>query len=271
MAQYPLRDVVRLLGLSRSTILGLVRAGFVAPLRGPRRQYLFSFQDLVVLRAARSLAAANVPTRRIARSLRALRCSLPDSVPLSGLRFCAVGDRVVVSEGRGRWQADSGQYLLDFEVYVEQGQIAVRSLAGRSRVDQAEPWFERGAELEETGATAAAREAYERALEIDPDHVATRINLGRLLYGAGLLTRAEQVYRGAGAGLPRDPLLLFNLAILLEDLGRAEEAIAAYRHALRKDPRFADCHYNLSLAYQAAGNVLGAVRHMRVYRSLVAG
>ena len=36
-------------------------------------------------------------------------------MPLSGLSICAVADHVVVKEGSGHWQADSGQYLLEFE------------------------------------------------------------------------------------------------------------------------------------------------------------
>ena len=43
---YSLRDVTRLLGLSRSIVGGLIGAGYVSPSRGPRREYRFSFQDL---------------------------------------------------------------------------------------------------------------------------------------------------------------------------------------------------------------------------------
>src|SRR5207245_2873528 len=86
-----------------------------APARGPRSAWLFSFQDLIVLRTAQALADAKVPQRRITRSVRELRRHLPDAMPLSGLSICAVADRVVVREGSGRWQADSGQYLLEFE------------------------------------------------------------------------------------------------------------------------------------------------------------
>src|SRR5438132_7745530 len=110
MHQYGARDVERLLRLPRSTVRSLVNAGFVSPARGPRRSYLFSFQDLIVLRTAQGLAAANLPRGRITRSLKALRRQLPDTVPLSGLSICAVADRVVVKEGDSRWQADSGQY-----------------------------------------------------------------------------------------------------------------------------------------------------------------
>ena len=115
MHPYGVRDVEKLLRLPRSTIRSLIEAGFVSPARGPRNAWLFSFQDLIVLRTAEALAAANVPRRRIARSVRELRRHLPESMPLSGLAISAVGNRVVVREGTSRWQAESGQYLLAFE------------------------------------------------------------------------------------------------------------------------------------------------------------
>ena len=91
---YSLREVGRLLGLSRSVICGLIDAGFVSPSRGRRREYRFSFQDLVVLRAARALVEARLPTTRILRSLRRLRTQIPQQIPMSGLRVEAVGDAI---------------------------------------------------------------------------------------------------------------------------------------------------------------------------------
>jgi predicted Zn-dependent protease len=114
-----------------------------------------------------------------------------------------------------------------------------------------------------------ALEAYERALALDPEHLAARINLGRLLHEAGRLPDAERVYRDGIARAGNDAVLWFNLGVLLEDRGRGDEAIAAYESALRADPRFADCHYNLALAYESAGNARGAIRHMGEYRKLV--
>ena len=266
--RYPLREVERLLGMSRTVILGLVRSGFVQPARGARRAYLFSFQDLLTLRAARALAAANLPPRRIARSLRALRRQLPEAVPFSGLRIRAVGDRVVVQEGGRRWQADSGQYLLALDVSVRAGELEVLAREPAHGED-AEAWFNRGWELEPS-AEREAREAYEQALRIDPAHAGARTNLGRLLHEGGRLADAEAIYREGLQHSPGDALLLFNLGVLLEDGGRRVEAEAAYRAALRAQPAFADCHYNLSLLCEAAGNSLGAIRHLREYRRLVA-
>ena len=66
--RFGVREVEKLLRLPRRTIHGLVKAGFVSPARGPRQAYLFSFQDLIVLRTAQALATAKVPARRIAAS-----------------------------------------------------------------------------------------------------------------------------------------------------------------------------------------------------------
>ena len=114
MPSYSVRDVERVLRLSPDTTRNLIRAGFVKPARGARREFRFSFQDLIVLRTARALIDAKIPRQRIHRSLERLRRELPDSMPLSGLSISAVGDHVVVRDGESRRQVDSGQYLLGY-------------------------------------------------------------------------------------------------------------------------------------------------------------
>jgi tetratricopeptide (TPR) repeat protein len=266
MHPYGVRDVERLLHLPRSTIQSLVDAGFVSPVRGPRKSWLFSFQDLIVLRTAQALAAAKIPPRRITRSLKELKRHLPGAMPLSGLSIEALGDRVVVKDGSQRWRADSGQYVLDFEGDPAEGSLRViaRNDAGAS----AEEWFERGCDLER-GNAAAAREAYERALQADAAFVNAHLNLGRLVHEAGRLAEAERLYRRAIQVCGGDALLLYNLGVLLEDMGRKSAAVDAYERALRHDPRLADCHYNLALLCKALGRPKQALRHMAQYRKLV--
>lgn len=224
---YGVREVAKLLRMPRGTILGLVKAGFVTPARGPRNAWQFSFQDLIVLRTAQALAAAKVPSRRMMKALKALRRHLPDAMPLSGLSIGAVGERVVVKEGASRWQPESGQYLLAFEGDPAAGDLKVIA--------------------------RAPEDGYE-------------------LHQAGRLQEAEAAYRSelkACAGDP-DPLLLYNLGVLLEDLGRKTEALASYQAALRGDPAMADCHYNLALLCEQLSRPREAIRHMAQYRKLVA-
>src|ERR671914_16651 len=167
MRRYGVRDVEKLLRLPRSTVRALVEAGFVSPARGPRNAWLFSFQDLVVLRTAQALATAKVPRRRITRSVKELRRHLPDSMPLSGLSICAVADRVVVREGARRWQAESGQYLLAFEGDPANGSLSVFERKKVASQAGAHDWFDRALELEETDPHAAL-EAYAQAIAADP-------------------------------------------------------------------------------------------------------
>jgi tetratricopeptide (TPR) repeat protein len=260
------RDVERLLRLPRSTIRALIEAGFVSPARGPRKAWLFSFQDLIVLRTAQALAEARVPRRRITRSVKELRRRLPGSMPLSGLSICAVADRVVVREGGSRWQAESGQYLLEFDGDPADGSLnVIERPAARPR--GAAEWFEKGRTLERDDAEAALR-AYERAIAADPAFLDARINLGSLLHETGRLAKAERVYRDALRACGKDPLLLYNLGVLLADMGRKKEAGEAYRSALRGDPELADCHYNLALLCEELGRPKEAIRHMAEYRRL---
>ncbi|HET9107355.1 MAG TPA: tetratricopeptide repeat protein [Steroidobacteraceae bacterium] len=291
MHQYSMRDVERLLQLPRSTLTSLVRLGFVRPTRGPRRQYLFSFQDLIVLRAARALIQANIPRRRVRRSLGQLRERLPETVPLSGLAICAVGDQVVVREGTDHWQADDGQYLLGFDVTVRNG-ILRMSEHGKPRVSasateaaphstadaaapaaggvagDAEHWFSEGSRLESID-PAAALAAYSRAAAADPASAAAWINWGRLLHESGDARAAETVYRRALGHCGADPLLLFNLGVALEDLGEPQAALEAYHGAISEDPNLADCHYNLARLYESAGKRQHAIRHLGQYRRLM--
>ena len=267
MQEYGVRDVEKLLGVPRSTIRALIAAGFVAPARGARNAWRFSFQDLIVLRTAQALANAKVPHRRILKSLKEMRRHLPEEMPMSGLRIGAVADRVVVREGDTRWQAESGQYLLAFEGDPVSGSLTVIDRSQPTPSEEAD-WYARAVELERDDSNAAMR-AYENALAADPAHLDASINLGRLLHESGRFVAAEKVYRDAIAAGSEDAVLLFNLAVLLEDLKRPAEAAAAYETALRADASLADGHYNLSLLYQQLGKDREAIRHMAHYRRLV--
>ena len=280
MHHYGVRDVEKLLRLPRSTIRALIAAGFVSPARGPRSAWQFSFQDLIVLRTAQALAEANVPHRRITRSVKELRRHLPDTMPLSGLSISTVADKVVVREGSSRWQAESGQYVLEFDGDPASGSLSVIERPegasaeppppARLRVRDAQTWFEQAVKLEKDDAEAACA-AYEHAIAADPALLDARINLGRLLHESGRFARAEAVYREALVRCGSDAVLLYNLGVLLEDMKRPTEALKAYEAALALDPRFADCHYNMALLAQTLGRRKEAIQHMARYRTLSAG
>ena len=196
-----------------------------------------------------------------------LRRHLPDAMPLSGLSICAVADRVVVKEGARRWQAESGQYLLAFEGDPANGSLSVMAPKRAAPKASANDWFDRGIDLEETD-SAAALEAYAEALKVDPKLVDAHVNRGWLLHEAGRFGEAERAYRAAIAACGDEPLVLYNLGVLLADMERKKEAIEVYEAALRGNPGFADCHYNLALLCEELGMPREAIRHMAQYRKL---
>ena len=265
---YSLREVGKLLGLSRSIVCGLIDAGFVAPARGRRREYRFSFHDLVVLRAAQGLTEAKIPAARILRSLRRLRAQLPQQMPLAGLRIEAVGDSVVVSEGESQWQTDDGQYVFSFQIEAPDGQLAFLDPGPAQPAHADAQWFEHGLALEATDSEQACA-AYRQAIAADAANVGAYVNLGRLLHERGALRDAETVYRNGIAKCASDATLLFNLAVLLEDLRRLRDAAAAYRDALAADPDLADAHFNLARLCEAQGMRREAVRHLSAFRKLI--
>lgn len=264
-AIYTAKRVTDLLGLSRAVVAGLIEAGFVQPERGPRNEYMFSFQDLVLLRSARSLQEAGISPRRILASLKRLRSTLPEKVPLTGLRIRAVGDQVVASEREAAWQADDGQLLMDFELFEFDRGLTVFNHPATPEPKGAESWFSSGEELE-AGDAAAAERAYREALRIDPGHVHSHLNLGAMLCESSRCPEALALYDQALAQGLAHPLLHFNRAVALEDMGRLEAAIAAYRDALALDPTLADAHYNLARLLEKTADAQGALRHYSAYR-----
>jgi DNA-binding transcriptional MerR regulator len=276
---YSTRDVAALLGIPVAQVRSYVRSGFLVPGQGPRGEYRFTFQDLILMRTAKGLVEARVPTRRIVLALRNLRDQLPEGRPITGVRISAQGHHVVVRDGREVWNPESGQALLDFEV-SDLARDAASLDSQRARrfavaeitevvpeADSADGWFDRGVEIE-LDDPPAAEEAYRQALEIDPTMVDARLNLGRLLHEAGRTVEAEGHYRSALETRPDDPTALFNLGVALQDLGRPSEAVEVYEKALEIDPALADAHYNLAVIYEGMGRKKAAIRHLKSYKLL---
>lgn len=273
---YATRDVAALLGLSVAQVRSYIRDGFLSPAQGPRGEYRFSFQDLILLRTAKGLLAAKVPRRRIRVALQKLQQQLPEGKPLTGVRITAQGHRVVVRDGHELWDPASGQIFLDFDVAELQREAATLVPVTDSRPikrkepSSAEAWLLEGLELEEED-PAGAIDAYRRALDLEPGLPDGWLNLGRLLHEQGDVAEAERCYRRAVDLRPDEPVALFDLGVALQDQERFAEAAAAYERTLALDDSFADAHFNLSAVYETLGDRQTAFRHLKSYKTLIDG
>ncbi|MDM0013641.1 tetratricopeptide repeat protein [Variovorax sp. J22P168] len=277
-APHTLRALQEMLGLSRSAVSRLIAHGFVTPARGPRNEYRFSFRDVVLLRTAHRLQQAAIPTRRIVRALQRLRASLPAELPLSGLRITAVGSSIAVHERGSRWEAESGQLLMDFEVEALPGSVAFvdhgRSAASSASLPlppepapSSDTVFAQ-AEALETADPATAERLYRALLADSPGHADACLNLGALLSESNRGAEAVALYDLGLRHSPLATLLHFNRAVTLDDLGRLEEALQGYESCLAIDPDFADAHFNAARLYDHLGDQKQAIRHFSAYRRL---
>jgi len=265
MHAYDRRELKRLFGLSAATIRFLERSGYLQPMGGGAGAG-YAFKDLLVLRTVGALHAAKLPTRTINRALRHLKPWLSDTLPMSRVSLQVLDEQISVREGPSLWEPCSGQYALSLDVQPMESDVLPMKKRQKSSkpIAAAHDHYLRGADLEEDDAQAA-KAAYEACLDGDCSHLEARINLGRLLHLEGKHRQAESIYRDT-----QEPsaTLFFNLGVLLEDLGRIPDAIAAYRDAIVHDPGMADAHFNLALLHERASETQAAFRHLLAYRRL---
>ena len=100
----------------------------------------------------------------------------------------------------------------------------------------------------------------------ESENVAAWYNLGITYYELKRYNEAVEAYRQAMRIDPGHAAVWTNLGAAYHVLDRYNEAIEAYRQAIRIDPKDALAWYNLGDAYGHSGNntaALGAVRELR--------
>jgi tetratricopeptide (TPR) repeat protein len=234
----------------------------------------YGFRELVALRTLIKLRASRVPPRTIRRAVLALIRKLRGvEDPLTELKLYADGKKIRVElEGRAM-EAESGQLLLNFN-HGELNRLLEFRAPESPRVErdlrlEAEHWFQRGLDMEAGGAPAKeVIEAYQKAVELDPNSAGALVNLGTIYFNARNLTQAERYYQRATEVDPEYALAHFDLANLFDERGDRARALEHYLAAIRISPNYADAHYNLALLYQSANQPMKAVSHWTTYVKL---
>lgn len=234
----------------------------------------YGFRELLALRTLIKLRKDRVAPAQIRRALVALRAKLSEiGDPLTELKLYADGKRIRVELDGRAMEAESGQLLLNFGPgdlrRLLEFPAKNRASEERDRRMTAERWFQRGLDLEQSGAPhEEVVEAYQRAIDLDPRSAGAQVNLGTIYFNARKWSEAETHYRRALEIDPEYALAHFDLANLYDERGDRGNAQAHYESALRVSPNYADAHYNLALLYQSSNQPMKAVRHWRAYLKL---
>jgi len=268
---YSRDEVLRLLGVSKRQLRSWEQQNLVSTGGS------FSFSDILVLRTLTGLRKSRVPGAQIRKAIESVKKKLGElHNPLTEVRIYSQGKKIQVQFAGQKMEPISGQLLLDFDEaeikkllsFPGPGEQPAAGLTHQAR-RQAEHWFERGLELEQTGAPMEEIiEAYRKACDMDPGSAGALVNLGTVYFNARDWREAERNYSRALEVDPKYALAHFNLGNLYDERGQRTEALNHYLAALHLHPGYADAHYNVALLYQSTGQPLKAVRHWKIYLKL---
>ena len=227
---YSRDEVRRLLGVSNRQLQSWEQQNFLSAGAS------FTFSDILALRTLVGLRKNKVPAAQIRKAVAAVRARLRDvENPLTELKIFARGKKIQVQFAGQKMEPISGQLLLDFDEaeiskllsFPGQAAEAETPKPHKARRD-AEIWFEKGLDLEQTGAPVEdVIAAYHKAAEIDPSSAGALVNLGTVYFNARDWREAERYYRKAVEVDPEYALAHFNLGNLYDERGNRQQALIA--------------------------------------------
>jgi tetratricopeptide (TPR) repeat protein len=263
--RYSRADLLRILRLTARQLAAWEKAELVAAAES------YSFFDLLQIKKVRDLCAHKVRPAVIRQSLEAMQKQVAGMEnPLLEAGAYSTGHRIAFRHEGRVVEPIAGQFILDFSSRdnVVTSTTASRTRPGPVPADVA-GLFAQGIALEEDPNTQVqAITAYQKVLEVDPEHAAAHINLGTLHYNRQDYALSEKHYRAAIEIDPRYALAYFDLGNVLDETGRVAEAIQAYNTALQLAPTYGDAHYNVALAYEKVREPRKALKHWRAYVKL---
>lgn len=251
---YTVAELARILDIPGQRIRAWMHAGLIQPAQEVGGVPYFAFPQVVGAKTLCDLAEAGVNSEKIRRSLDQLRAWFPVSEPLAQLALVENNGNLMVRLDEGL--ADStGQ--LHFDFHEEPNVVPV------TRPASTEDWFAIGCDHEDAGRMPEAVAAYRRALiERGPDALVS-FNLANVLNVLGKKDEASEHYRQV---LEHDPSFAEawnNLANILVECEQYDDAIDAYRRAI--GCQYLDAHYNLADLLEDLGRRKEAREHWRAY------
>lgn len=275
MDLYSTEQVSRLLGIPEGRLRWWSRCGLVSPSEREGSRRLYTFRDLISIKAARELTSQGLRATRIKRAIRRLSSDLGAvQDPLIKLRVYGNDRRLVIDRDGHDVEAETGQIIIDFKVSrLAEAADRTVTLDPSGRRDHKErgayEWFLEAAEIEaDESRWDEAVKAYRKALELDADMAAASTNLGNLLFRQGDVEQAEELYRTSIRSDPEQPQAYYNLGFLKLDGGRADLAIVFFQKALTLDPGFADARFNLAVALEQEGRLGEARREFNKFLAM---
>jgi|SRR5580704_3227843 tetratricopeptide (TPR) repeat protein len=260
--RYTRSEVGRILGLEAGRLEYWERLRLVRP-RARWGERFYSFGDLVALRTVQRLTQNRIPARRVRRAVTSIQQQFGEmSAPLQELRLLEQGGEVlVIPPGAARpFNPLRQQWVFPFGMAAQPAKP--HTMSGRTP----EELFESALDWEKrTEMLPQAVETYRQIIDLQPEWVEAHINLGVALYQMGKTEEACAAFQAAVQLDPMNGISRYNLGCVLEEQGELDAAVNHLRRAARAMPGHADVHFNLALAYEKRGEPRLAREQWQLY------
>ena len=263
------RDASNILGIKTGRLRYWKRIGLVTPsnLRKGRRCY--GFQDLICLKTAQGLVTQGLQATQMRNGVESLKRKFPgfDNY-LANKRVYVFGSHAIIRHKDGFIEPQSGQLLFEFDLddFAEEVEHRIQPFESKKT---AEGWFQEGLRYDSSKETYPfALEAYQKAVELDPNFGDAYLNLGNIYYRQELFVDAERCYRLAITCDPDHAKAYYNLGNTLDELHCTQEAGDCFQKSLEKDPNFSDAQYNLAATCEKLTLWDAACTHWKSYLNL---
>jgi Tfp pilus assembly protein PilF len=179
---------------------------------------------------------------------------------------------VVLEQGTGRDRHLTLEVTQHFNAgvaYYHQGEV-LKSIQAYQKVIDLDPNHMEahnnlGIIYQEIGKPESALSAYQKAIEINPRYEKALNNMGIIFYLRGEDEKAMEAFKKVLSINPNHIGSHIHLGTLYKRKGQMEKGIESYQKALAIDPLHGETHYNLGLLYEQMGNRELAVQHYRQF------
>jgi tetratricopeptide (TPR) repeat protein len=265
--------LAELLAVSPALVRAWIKRRWLIPSRVDHKLPLLDFAEVTIGRQLAALHQAGVSGPRLVRKLAEIERHYPEiKRPLAELSFVVDGRRLLVRRG-GELLDPARQRQLDFSALEEDTEVAATIPSPAAIALSQEPppphqLLEWAGELEEAGDLRTSAEMYRAALLATGPLAEICFRLGELLYRLGETAAARERYAMA-VELDEDYVeARCNLGCVLAELGEEDLAAAALEGALAHHPDYADAHYHLARIQEGLGNLQETFVHLRRFLSL---
>ena len=115
------------------------------------------------------------------------------------------------------------------------------------------------------GKLSEARAAYEKALEINPNHAATLSNLGVVYYQQGNLSDAKATFEKVLALNANDAATHYLLGATLMQMGDIAAAEQSLLKALEIQPTLPEAHFGMATLYRMQDKIDEAIAELETF------